>query len=469
MNLPTAFIDYTRSLLGNEKFEKLAHALEQEQPISIRLNKKLEESDTASFTDQVKWCESGRYLDRRPTFTFDPLFHAGCYYVQEASSMFLEQVIRQHITEPVKMLDLCAAPGGKSTHARSILPKGSLLISNELIRTRSQVLAENMTKWGDAEVVITSNAPADFAKLQGMFDVLLTDMPCSGEGMFRKDEGAVKEWSRENVEICRQRQRSILEDSWSCLRLGGLLIYSTCTFNTLENEENVQWIINELGAQPLKVKVEKEWGITGNLLKGADFPVYRFFPGNTRGEGFFLAALRKNGENAKLKKKNKENKKRQMPIQGIRDLMVCANSWITDNERYRLSTDGKTITAFAKEHVEYLDQLSKILHIIQAGVTIGEIRGKNLIPQQSLAMSKLFKKEAIPQQEIDYDSAIAYLRKESIMLDPQTPHGCILLTYHHIPLGFVKNMGNRTNNFYPQEWRIRSGHRPEEIRTLLKL
>lgn len=225
MKLPSSFTDYTRALLGVEEYEKLAAALEGEQPVSIRLNEdKLPESSFSLFRsslEHVPWSAAGYYLDKRLTFTFDPLFHAGCYYVQEASSMFVEQALRRYVGEgPVVMLDLCAAPGGKSTHARSVLPAGSLLVANEVIRNRSQVLAENLTKWGHSGVVVTNNDPADFSSLTDFFDVILTDVPCSGEGMFRKDPVAVSEWSGENVEICWQRQRRIVTDIWPCLKPG---------------------------------------------------------------------------------------------------------------------------------------------------------------------------------------------------------------------------------------------------------
>ena len=232
MNLPASFTEYTRALLGVEEYEKLVSALQQEPPVSIRLNRlkvhRLKVENALSV--QPPWSSEGIYLDERLTFTFDPLFHAGCYYVQEASSMFVEQVLRQHVTKPVVMLDLCAAPGGKSTHARSVLPEGSLLVANEVIRNRSQILAENLTKWGHPDVVVTNNDPADFSALPSFFDVILTDVPCSGEGMFRKDSVAVEEWSPENVEICWQRQRRIIADVWPSLKPGGILIYSTSTY-----------------------------------------------------------------------------------------------------------------------------------------------------------------------------------------------------------------------------------------------
>lgn len=322
MDLPVSFADRTRSLLGDEEYNKLADALNDEQPVSIRLNEeKLPGSSFSLFhasSDRVPWSATGCYLDRRLTFTFDPLFHAGCYYVQEASSMFVEQALKQYIGErPSVMLDLCAAPGGKSTHARSVLPVGSLLVANEVIRNRSQILAENLTKWGHPGVVVTNNDPADFAGLEDFFDVILTDVPCSGEGMFRKDPVAVSEWSPENVEICWQRQRRIISDIWPSLKPGGLLIYSTCTYNTKEDEENIRWMHDEFGAEILPVDAPAEWNITGNLLAGEDFPVYRFLPHRTKGEGFFLAMLRKpEGEETQIRYKStsSQGKKKRVAL-----------------------------------------------------------------------------------------------------------------------------------------------------------
>lgn len=278
MNLPASFTEYTRALLGVEEYEKLVSALQQEPPVSIRLNRlkvhRLKVENALSV--QPPWSSEGIYLDERLTFTFDPLFHAGCYYVQEASSMFVEQVLRQHVTKPVVMLDLCAAPGGKSTHARSVLPEGSLLVANEVIRNRSQILAENLTKWGHPDVVVTNNDPADFSALPSFFDVILTDVPCSGEGMFRKDSVAVEEWSPENVEICWQRQRRIIADVWPSLKPGGILIYSTCTYNTKEDEENVRWIQQEFGAESLAVDIREEWNITGICCAANRLPYITF-------------------------------------------------------------------------------------------------------------------------------------------------------------------------------------------------
>lgn len=506
MELPASFIDRTRALLGDEEYAGLVTALEEEQPVSIRLNP-LKPFAFHSRRNVVPWCTSGFYLEERPTFTFDPLFHAGCYYVQEASSMFVEQALRQYAGEkPVVMLDLCAAPGGKSTHARSVLPEKSLLIANEVIRNRSQILAENLAKWGHPGVVVTNNAPADFAPLEDFFDVILTDVPCSGEGMFRKDLVAVSEWTSENVEICWQRQRRIISDIWPCLKPGGILIYSTCTYNTKENEENVRWIRNEFGAEVLPLDVAEDWNITGNMLQGEDSPVYRFLPYKTKGEGFFLAVLRKpdssfgsvnmtfspvkmtfssvnfNSGQCKpqhfsselLGKRNEKSGGKGPKKQGkgaatpgiSKEQLSVLRTWLFASDDYGLVSNGNKVIAFPCAYLEQLSALKGALRIVQAGIEVAELKGKDWIPAHALAVSRILAPDAFPCQEVSYNQAIAYLRKEAVTLSDAAPRGLILLTYKNTPLGFVKNIGNRANNLYPQEWRIRSGYLPEAVKTV---
>lgn len=464
MNLPQAFIERTRQLLGDEAYTPFEEALQTETPVSIRTNRM--KCFQPVEGEPIPWASSGTYLKNRPTFTFDPLFHAGCYYVQEASSMFVEKVLQEYVKKPVVMLDLCAAPGGKSTLCRGVLPEGSLLVANEVMRNRSQILAENLIKWGHPEVVVTNNDPADFTDLTHFFDVILTDVPCSGEGMFRKDQVAVDEWSLENVDICWKRQRRILADIWPALKPGGILIYSTCTFNREEDEDNVVWIAEELGADVLSVPVEETWGITGNLT-GKDFPVYRFLPHKTKGEGFFLAALRKHeGEvetvtlRTEKKKKGKETKQKPLPVPKE------AKAWLEDSSEYALAMKDTNVVAFPKAYENEYALLQQTLKVIHAGITLGEIKGKDLIPHHSLAMSTALASDAFPRAEVNYEQAISYLRKEGLILDADVPRGYVLLAYQGVPLGFVKNIGNRANNLYPQEWRIRSGYLPEEVVTV---
>ena len=290
--------------MGEERFSRYLQSFDEEAPVSIRLNPR-KPAGTPVDGIQVPWCRDGWYLPTRPTFTFDPLLHAGCYYVQEASSMFLDEVLRQmhnayvnhqpSAIRPRTALDLCAAPGGKSTLLRAALPGDCVLYSNEPIRTRANILSENIRKWGWDGCIVTNNYPADYRKSRMRFDVILCDVPCSGEGMFRKDEATIREWSPQNVERCWQLQREIVADAWECLNDGGLMVYSTCTFNTKENEENIQWLLNTYEAEILPVDIKDEWHITGSLLEGFTHPVYRFIPGITLGEGLFMCILRKTG------------------------------------------------------------------------------------------------------------------------------------------------------------------------------
>ena len=302
MQLPEDFLRETRLLLGDDRFNSYMKAFNEEAPVSIRLNPKL--STGVRPQDKVLWCEEGYYLSDRPQFTFDPLFHAGCYYVQEAASMFICHILRQFENKPVAVLDLCAAPGGKSTALRSVLPEASLLVSNEPIPTRAQILLENITKWGAENCIVTNNYPRDFRKAKTKFDLILCDVPCSGEGMFRKDPATISEWSVQNVGKCWRLQREIVADAWECLNPGGTLIYSTCTFNTKENEENVRWIIDTYDAEPIDIPTDPSWRITGSLLSGFDAPVYRFIPGITRSEGLFVCALRKRMKSEELRMKS---------------------------------------------------------------------------------------------------------------------------------------------------------------------
>ncbi len=302
MQLPEDFLRETRLLLGDDRFNSYLKAFNEEAPVSIRLNPKL--STGVRPQDKVLWCEEGYYLSDRPQFTFDPLFHAGCYYVQEAASMFICHILRQFENKPVAVLDLCAAPGGKSTALRSVLPEDSLLVSNEPIPARAQILLENITKWGAGNCIVTNNYPRDFRKAKTKFDLILCDVPCSGEGMFRKDPATISEWSVQNVGKCWRLQREIVADAWECLNPGGTLIYSTCTFNTKENEENVRWIIHTYDAEPIDIPTDPSWRITGSLLSGFDAPVYRFIPGITRSEGLFVCALRKRVKSEELRMKS---------------------------------------------------------------------------------------------------------------------------------------------------------------------
>lgn len=396
--LPIDFTDMARRTMGEERFDSYLKAFETDAPVSIRLNpEKAKELTTDG--ERVPWCRNAYYLPQRPNFTYDPLLHAGCYYVQEAGSMFLDTVMQQWVPDaPVVMIDFCAAPGGKSLLARTALAAGSVLFSNEPMRNRANILAENVEKWGYADHFVTNNFPRDYRRAKMIADVVLCDVPCSGEGMFRKDEATIREWSMQNVEKCARLQREIVADAWSCLADGGLFIYSTCTFNTHEDEENIQWMMDELGAEVLPVKVDAAWNITGSLLDGFSQPVYRFIPGISKGEGLFLCVLRKGG------------------------------AW----------QQGHSLKSLRKSQQN--------LNIIYC-------------PKAQPDMVKV---------EVNYQQAMAYLRHEAITLGADVPRGMVGICFEGHLLGLAKNIGNRANNLYPKEWKIRTTYIPNEYETILR-
>ena len=458
MPLPHSFITQLTTLLGEAEANALCQALtESTSPVSIRQNP-LKPTSTlpAEVKQRVPWCENGVYLTERPKFTYDPLLHAGCYYVQEAASMFVERAYRTIEADftPQRVLDLCAAPGGKSTLWRSLLPEGSLLVANEPMRQRAQVLAENLTKWGHPDVVCTSAFPEEFAPLGSFFDMIATDVPCSGEGMFRKDEGAINEWSPEAVDACAARQWDIVQSVWPALREGGYLVYSTCTYNREENEDNVVRICQELGAKLVPISTEADWGIAGDTT-GRDLPVYHFFPHRTEGEGLFLALLRKTSE-APVRKEKKNKKQRGGGQTAIKGGAAVAD-WLKDNGQYKLlRTDEAHITAVRQSLADDVLRICATVRALTAGVLLVEEKGKKLIPQHALALSAVRNDQAFSQTELSLDDALAYLRHEAITLPADTPRGYVIVTYQGHALGFVNNLGSRANNLYPQEWRIRN-------------
>ena len=405
--LPLAFTENTRRLMGDERFERYLKSFEEPAPVSIRLNPQKAADLTVVNGEAVPWCRGGYYLPQRPNFTFDPLLHAGCYYVQEASSMFLDEVVRQLAdsqkpkakSQKLTALDLCAAPGGKSTLLRAALPEDCVLYSNEPIRKRADILAENVQKWGYKNHIVTNLYPRDYRKSKMLFDLILCDVPCSGEGMFRKDPATIGEWSPQQVEKCAALQRDIVSDAWQCLADGGILIYSTCTFNIKENEENIRWILDNFDASVVRIDVKPEWNITGSLLDGFHEPIYRLIPGITRGEGLFLCVLRKGMRNEKLEMRNDRT---------------------------------KGIPSFLHSHSSFLISHSSF------------------------------------KSDLSYPQALAYLRGEALQLPADTPRGVVDVTFMGKTLGQVKNIGTRANNLYPKPWRIKTTHIPTDYEAILR-
>lgn len=387
--LPDDFCNQMRSQFSEAEYTEFMNSMNEACPVSIRLNPlKQIQTDCKFQGEPIPWCKDGIYLSERPSFTMDPLFHAGAYYVQEASSMFISYLcnwIKQQgeWDMPINALDLCAAPGGKSTLLYSELPEQSLLITNEIMPKRAQILRENMHKWTmgvtkDINVYVTNNKSEDFKKVaKDLFDFILCDAPCSGEGMFRKDSKAIEDWSLSNVNMCQERQRDIVTAIWPTLKDGGYMIYSTCTYNFKEDEDNVRWIAEELGADIIDVEVPADWGVS-------DSPFFHFYPHKAKGEGFFCALLRKHGDNSHARNK-----------------------------------------------------------------AIDKAINKNL---KVLNIENKFEP---PYIDVDSNTALRYLHGEALNMPTETPRGLITITYQGLPLGQVKNIGNRANNLYPKEWRIR--------------
>jgi len=448
MNLPEAFIEQLRGLLPDE-WQELAHAITSSEPsVAVRVN----DARGVAVPDDarcVPWCGQGFYTQGRPAFTFDPDWHAGCYYVQDASSMFIAHVIRHFINEPVRYLDLCAAPGGKTTAAIQVLPSQSLVVANEIVPPRARVLADNVIRWGNPRCVVTSNTPAHFGKFTHFFDVIATDVPCSGEGMMRKDDEAVAQWLPALVEQCAQRQREILADAWSALRPGGLLIYSTCTYNRQENEEIADYIVQELGASSLEVPVEASWNIHPAI--GSDNHCYRFLPHRVDGEGLFMAVFRKdgNGPRQDIRIKEKSTKKAD----------EIGKNWLSQPDDYAIDLQGDLYIAVPQDIRREVAALRASLNVLHAGVELATVMGRKTVPHHALAMSLVRSADAFPVVEVDYPTALRYLRGESIVIDG--PRGHVLIAHSGAILGFANNLGNRANNLYPKPLRILSTHTPD--------
>lgn len=476
--LPRAFEASTQKLFGEVRYERFREALQLPPQTTIRLNPfKWPNVDTQDkkVLKPVPWCAEGLFLPHRPDFTFDPLLHAGAYYVQESSSMFISHVVKHLVNKPVTALDLCAAPGGKTTTLRASLPAGSIVVANEPMKVRASILSENVQKQGHPDIIVTNNYPRDFRKARITFDFILADVPCSGEGMFRKDPQAVAEWSPQNVANCAQLQRSIIEDIWPTLSPGGFLVYSTCTFNEQEDEENVQWIIDNLGAQLHDIPVDPQWHITGAI--GTALPatangekdeslqsVFRFIPGFTPGEGLFMAVLQKpQAETHDHPRKKRPTALRIKPSSCQKTVLP----WLMEDPTLGKNTwtiiDTPTLTrAIPTRWLPLYEKASDALHLIHAGVGIGTSKGKDIVPSASLALSTMLNPSAFPRVEIGWEQAMLYLRKEAITLPDGTPRGLVLITYRGLALGFCKNIGNRANNLFPQEWKIKTTHLPEQ-------
>ncbi|MEP6737592.1 MAG: rRNA methyltransferase [Chryseolinea sp.] len=445
VNFPQDFKNRMLSQLGTSwiLFES-SHKLPA--PVSIRINPC--KSDFANPMP-VPWTKYGFYLEQRPAFTLDPEFHAGKYYVQEASSMFLEQAFKQVATglNSIRVLDLCAAPGGKSTHLLSLMDENSLLVTNEVIRARANILSENIQKWGYDNVIVTNNDPHDFSRLESFFDIVVVDAPCSGEGLFRKDPEATSSWSLENVAHCSKRQKRILEDVWPAVKEGGYLIYSTCTYSQAEDEENMTWLANKNDVEFITLELPAEWNIEtivqGNVIG------YHLYPHKVNGEGFFLSAVRKmSGTPTRVG--GKSGTLTQPPKAHAAQLQ----SWLLQPESKALFQHNDEIHFFPRQLLSDLELLSKRIYIHHAGVGMATAKHDKLIPSHGAALSLSLRKENFQIIDLTLAQALQFLRKETLNLG-LSGKGYALVEYNGMPLGWINILSNRVNNLYPSEWRIR--------------
>ncbi|MDE6741226.1 MAG: RsmB/NOP family class I SAM-dependent RNA methyltransferase [Muribaculaceae bacterium] len=460
--LPEGFKTLISSEIAPERAEILFSALCGEPETSVRINRR-KRPDSPLYPEMtpVTWCRSGHYLPTRPNFTRNPLLHAGAFYVQDASSMIYETIVEkimewraesgECVTERMTACDLCAAPGGKTTAILNALPDGSVMLANELNPSRANILKENLCKYGYPDLIVTNTDTALLASLKGRFDIVAVDAPCSGEGMMRKEEAARSQWSEGLIRQCATLQREIIGNAVEMLAPGGYLIYSTCTFNTTEDEDNAAWTAETFGLEPIDTGLAGKDGILPQT-KG-EIPCLRFMPGFTRGEGLFMTLFRKPGDTpGDLRRGKPKKKSRNGKDKTDMRLIETAKSRI-DGDFEIINHDGRLL-ALSPATATLLDSIPKGVRIMTAGVEIGEIKGKDLIPAHALAMSTAMS-HPFPEVELSTEDALLYLSKEAITLPEGTPKGYLTATYKGFPLGFLKNLGNRCNNLYPPEWRIR--------------
>jgi len=452
----------------------LEEALNQPGGSSVRVNPQKWPHPVSGY-ERVAWEPDGYYLPGKRPFTLDPLFHAGVYYPQESSSMFTGELFRQLTSgmTGLRVLDLCGAPGGKATHLSALLaghgmiaggglgdgdglpaghplPAGDgLLVANEVIRARAAVLAENITKWGIGNTIVTQSDPARFAAMEGFFDVIVADAPCSGEGMFRS-AGAVREWSGQNARLCSERQRRIVMEAWPALKAGGILIYSTCTFNPAENEENISRIMETTGAESLTADLPDGGGVIPISHKG--ITGYGFHPGKVKGEGFFIAALRKPAGHVRAIRDG-----RRGALKASASAFEKTESLAAFDRERLVMAENKIIALAADPHI--FSYITERVTVIKSGTMIGEMKNNDLVPAHDLAMSVRQRRGAWPEYELTRDEAVAFLRLEQLPATIMST-GRVLVCYRGVPMGFVNNLGSRVNNGYPQSWRIRMENQP---------
>ena len=449
--LPVAFTERMREQLGAEEAERLFSALETVSPVAVRLNPaKCGEMGVWSDGEAIEWSKNGRKLKERPSFTLDTAFHAGAYYVQEAASQFIDHIISNEELQGKRVLDMCSAPGGKTTIYSTAVGEDGLVVANEYVRSRANILADNVRKWGMGNVLVTNNAPEHLAQFEGWFDVVAVDAPCSGEGMFRKEEVAREDWSEEAVKMCVARQLSIVREAWQSLKDGGLFIYSTCTFNDEEDEGVLRTFIEEVGDvfEPSQsVEIKEEWGVVRGEV-GA-FQTFRFFPHKTDSEGLFVAVARKAEPTTQRTPKARKRVMQEVDKATRKEL----SAWLQEPENYTYALVADTIYAYRTEQFKAVQALSEGLTAIYSGVAMGQVFKGKLKPDWALSQFVGLERKAVAVAELDEARALDYLRKKDIAVGDMS-EGMNLLTHNGRALGFAKKVGVRCNNLYPNSLKI---------------
>ena len=449
--LPIAFTERMRKQLGAEEAERLFAALDSVSSVAVRLNPaKCGDEGVWSDGEAIAWSKNGRKLKERPSFTLDTAFHAGAYYVQEAASQFIDHIISAEDLQGKRILDMCSAPGGKTTIYSTAVGADGLVVANEYVRSRANILADNVRKWGMGNVLVTNNAPEHIAQFEGWFDVVAVDAPCSGEGMFRKEEVAREDWSEEAVKMCAARQLSIVREAWQSLKDGGLFIYSTCTFNEDEDEGLLKAFIEEVGdvfEPSQRVEIEDAWGIVRGEV-GA-FQTFRFFPHKTDSEGLFVAVARKAEPTTQRTPKARKKVMQEVDKNSRKEL----SRWLQGAENHTFAMVADTIYAYRTEQFKAVQALSEGLTAIYSGVAMGQIFKGKLKPDWALSQYVALEREAVAVEELDEARALDYLRKKDIAVGNMT-EGMNLVTHKGRALGFAKRVGARCNNLYPNSLKI---------------
>ncbi len=480
LSIPQALISSLSGVPGFEESSFLAVHKQGPLVTSVRLNPAKVWDETEDEKEMfapdialavVPWCATGYYLSSRPSFITDPSWHAGLYYVQEASSMFVEQAFRQHVSEvhaPV-VLDACAAPGGKSTHLQTLIGSDGLLVSNEVIRNRVGILAENMQRWGGQNVVVTSADPKDFHRLPGFFDVVLVDAPCSGSGLFRRDPEAIREWSPSLVELCSARQQRILSDLWGTLKDGGVLMYATCSYSPEEDEDILDWLMTSFEVETLKINLDPNWGVVDVRSAQSGAYGYRFYPNLIEGEGLFLCCLRKKGGHTTghghssgsghtydggqgKNVKGSVHKGKNGLVSLSKNDLASVLPWVKNANDYHFTQHENTVYALPVNKVEEVSRIQETFYVRQAGIALGQLMRSELVPDAAFALSRL-PGEAVQRLELSREQALDYVRRDELHIDG-VPKGWALVTYHGHGIGWVKVLAGRINNYYPKNWRV---------------